>query len=93
MDFSAPTLALILAAAFASAIIGGMGGFGTGIILKAALTPILGIKALIVIGGLSIFGSGLSCTLKRIQMSKGEPLRLYLRPPCLGDKIFKSGRQ
>ena len=47
MDFSAPTLALILAAAFASAIIGGMGGFGTGIILTAALTPILGIKAVV----------------------------------------------
>jgi uncharacterized membrane protein YfcA len=47
MDFSSPTLALILAAAFGSAIIGGMGGFGTGIILTAALTPILGIKAVV----------------------------------------------
>ena len=47
MDFSNTTLALILAVSFASAIIGGMGGFGTGIMLTAALTPILGIKAVV----------------------------------------------
>ena len=47
MDFSTTTLALILAVSFGSAIIGGMGGFGTGIMLTAALTPILGIKAVV----------------------------------------------
>lgn len=46
-DISTYTLALIVAVAFASAIIGGLGGFGTGIILTAALTPILGIKAVV----------------------------------------------
>jgi len=40
-------LALIMAVSFGSAIIGGMGGFGTGIILTATLTPILGIKAVV----------------------------------------------
>ncbi|MEP7157239.1 MAG: TSUP family transporter, partial [Betaproteobacteria bacterium] len=47
MEFSAGMLALILLVAFGSAIVGGMGGFGTGIMLTATLTPILGIKAVV----------------------------------------------
>jgi len=47
MEFSTGMLALIIAVSFGSAIIGGMGGFGTGIILTATLTPILGIKAVV----------------------------------------------
>ena len=47
MEFSAGMLALILAVSFGSAIVGGMGGFGTGIMLTATLTPILGIKAVV----------------------------------------------
>lgn len=47
MEFSTSTLALIGIATFASAIVGGMGGFGTGIMLTAVLTPILGIKAVV----------------------------------------------
>ena len=34
-------------AAFCSAVIGGMGGFGTGIILTAVLIPIIGVKAVV----------------------------------------------
>lgn len=37
--------ALILGVSFVAAIIGGMGGFGTGVMLTAVLTPIIGIKA------------------------------------------------
>ncbi len=40
-------IAAVLAAAFGSAIIGGVGGFGTGIILTAVLAPIIGIKAVV----------------------------------------------
>lgn len=40
-------LAWVLVAAFASAIIGGLGGFGTGIVLTAVLAPIIGIKAVV----------------------------------------------
>ena len=47
MEFSTPVLVLIIAVSFGSAIIGGMGGFGTGIMLTATLTPILGIKAVV----------------------------------------------
>lgn len=47
MDFSPNLLLLVVAVSFGSAIIGGMGGFGTGIILTATLTPILGIKAVV----------------------------------------------
>ena len=53
MDFPPATLALIAFATFASAIIGGMGGFGTGIMLTAVLTPILGIKAVVPILGVA----------------------------------------
>jgi uncharacterized membrane protein YfcA len=40
-------VAAILAAAFVSAIVGGMGGFGTGVILTAVLMPIIGAKAVV----------------------------------------------
>ncbi len=47
MDLAPNLLILVIAVSFGSAIIGGMGGFGTGIILTATLTPILGIKAVV----------------------------------------------
>ncbi len=47
MDLSTPMLVLVIAVAFGSAIVGGLGGFGTGIMLTATLTPILGIKAVV----------------------------------------------
>ena len=47
MDLSPNLLMLVVAVSFGSAIIGGMGGFGTGIILTATLTPILGIKTVV----------------------------------------------
>jgi uncharacterized membrane protein YfcA len=47
MDISLSLLILLTLVAFGSAIIGGMGGFGTGIILTATLTPILGIKTVV----------------------------------------------
>jgi uncharacterized membrane protein YfcA len=43
----APTLALVAAAAIIAATVGGIGGFGTGIILTAALAPLIGVKAVI----------------------------------------------
>jgi uncharacterized protein len=42
-----PTLAAVAALAFGAAIIGGMGGFGTGVILTAALVPVIGVKAVV----------------------------------------------
>lgn len=47
MDLSPNLLLLVVAVSCGSAIVGGMGGFGTGIILTATLTPILGIKAVV----------------------------------------------
>lgn len=47
MELTLNLLAIVIAVAFLSAIIGGMGGFGTGIMLTATLTPILGIKAVV----------------------------------------------
>jgi len=47
MNLAPDLLLLVIAVSFGSAIIGGMGGFGTGIILTATLTPILGIKAVV----------------------------------------------
>lgn len=47
MGLTPELLLLVAIVAFASAIVGGMGGFGTGIILTATLTPILGIKAVV----------------------------------------------
>jgi uncharacterized protein len=43
----APTLAAVALLAVGAAIVGGMGGFGTGVILAAALVPIIGVKALV----------------------------------------------
>jgi uncharacterized protein len=40
-------LAWVLLAAFGSAILGGVGGFGTGIILTAVLIPLVGVKAVV----------------------------------------------
>lgn len=45
--FSPAFLALVLGVTFLAAVIGGMGGFGTGIMLTAVLTPLLGIKAVV----------------------------------------------
>ena len=47
MLLDAPTLALVAAVGIVAAIVGGMGGFGTGIILTAALAPLIGVKAVI----------------------------------------------
>jgi uncharacterized membrane protein YfcA len=41
------TLAWVLLASFGSAIVGGVGGFGTGIILTAVLLPLIGVKAVV----------------------------------------------
>src|SRR6185436_8240542 len=43
----ATTLALVAAAGMGAAIISGVGGFGTGVILAAVLAPLIGIKAVI----------------------------------------------
>jgi hypothetical protein len=43
----APTLAAVAVLALGAAVIGGMGGFGTGVILTAALVPLIGVKALV----------------------------------------------
>ena len=47
MLLDAPTLAAVATLAIVAAVIGGMGGFGTGIILTAALVPVIGVKALV----------------------------------------------
>lgn len=43
----APTLAAVAALAVGAAIVGGVGGFGTGVILSAALVPLIGIKQVV----------------------------------------------
>jgi uncharacterized protein len=43
----APTLAAVAVLALGAAVVGGMGGFGTGVILTAALVPLIGVKALV----------------------------------------------
>jgi uncharacterized membrane protein YfcA len=43
----APTLAAVAVLALGAAIVGGMGGFGTGVILAAALVPLIGVKAVV----------------------------------------------
>jgi len=43
----APTLAAVAALAVVAAVVSGMSGFGTGIILTAALVPLIGVKAVI----------------------------------------------
>ena len=47
MLLDAPTLAAIAALAVVAAIVSGMSGFGTGVILAAALVPLIGVKAVI----------------------------------------------
>lgn len=47
MLVDAPTLAAVAALGLVAAIVGGIGGFGTGVILGAALTPLIGIKAVV----------------------------------------------
>lgn len=47
MIADATTLAWVLLAAFGSAVLGGVGGFGTGIILTAVLLPLIGVKAVV----------------------------------------------
>ena len=47
MLLDATTLALVAAAAMGAAIVSGVGGFGTGVILAALLAPLIGIKAVI----------------------------------------------
>jgi uncharacterized protein len=42
-----PTLGAVALLALGAAVIGGMGGFGTGVILTAALAPLIGVKALV----------------------------------------------
>jgi len=42
-----PTLAAVALLGLGAAVIGSVGGFGTGVILTAALTPLLGVKALV----------------------------------------------
>ena len=47
MLLDAPTLAAVAVLGIAAAAIGGMGGFGTGIILTAGLAPVIGVKAVV----------------------------------------------
>jgi uncharacterized protein len=43
----APTLAAVAALGLGAAVVGGMGGFGTGVILAAALVPLIGFKPVV----------------------------------------------
>ena len=47
MLLDASTLFAVALLSIAAAIVGGMGGFGTGVILAAALVPLIGVKALV----------------------------------------------
>lgn len=47
MLLDASTLAAVALLAIGAAIVGGMGGFGTGVILTAALLPLIGVKQLV----------------------------------------------
>lgn len=47
MLLDAPTLAAVAALTVVAAMVSGMGGFGTGVILAAALAPLIGIRAVI----------------------------------------------
>ena len=47
MLIESTNLIWVLLAAFGSAILGGVGGFGTGIILTAVLIPLVGVKAVV----------------------------------------------
>ena len=59
MLIDAGTTAWVAVIAFFAAVIGGLGGFGTGIILTAVLIPIVGVKAvlpLLTVAGVVING-------------------------------------
>jgi uncharacterized protein len=43
----APTLAAVAALGLCAAIVGGIGGFGTGVILTATLVPLIGVRAVV----------------------------------------------
>ena len=47
MLLDAPTLAAVALLAVGAAVVSGMSGFGTGVILTAALVPLIGVKAVI----------------------------------------------
>jgi hypothetical protein len=47
LPLDAPTLAAVAALGLGAAVVGGVGGFGTGVILAALLAPMIGIKAVI----------------------------------------------
>ena len=47
MLLDAPTLAAVAALGLGAAVVGCIGGFGTGVILAAALAPLIGVKALV----------------------------------------------
>lgn len=47
MLFEGATLVAVAALAMAAAVVGAVGGFGTGVILTAALTPVVGVKTVI----------------------------------------------
>ena len=48
MNFEPLQWLLVLGASFVGAVVGGIGGFGTGVILTAVLVPILGVKATVI---------------------------------------------
>ncbi|HXI36557.1 MAG TPA: TSUP family transporter [Burkholderiales bacterium] len=47
MLLDAPTLAAVAALGLCAAVVGGVGGFGTGVILAAALVPLIGFKPVV----------------------------------------------
>lgn len=47
MLLDAYTLAAVAAVGLAAAVVGGIGGFGTGVILTAALAPLIGVKSVV----------------------------------------------
>lgn len=47
MIADAASWALVVGAAFVAAVVGGVGGFGTGVILTAVLVPMIGVKAVV----------------------------------------------
>src|SRR5947207_14070782 len=70
------TLAWVGIVAFAAAVIGGLGGFGTGVILTAVLIPIVGVKPvlpLLTVAGVVINGG-----------------RMYFNRDAIDWKIFRT---
>jgi len=53
------TLALIALVAVGAAVVGGIGGFGTGIFLTVALLPLIGVKALVPV--MAVAGTIINC--------------------------------